>query len=699
MQRIAISILLWIMLAWIGAFVAGRYEQNRAYEKLSEELEYLAEVRIGILDRIVERRRRDVKFLVEVPPMSGIVRASNAQQYDVLEHSSLALWKKRLETIFYAFADVNPEIRQLRLIGLADGGREIVRVDGRGGKTVIRTRDDLQQKGKTKYFQSALTLHPKEVLVTDLELNREHDKIEEPVWPTGRIIAPVYDVKNTLFGMVVMNLDGNIILDILRSTLPKRYHIYAYDTKGEFLLHPEKEKTFLKDFGKTWKWADEFTLIQAAQHAGDASLYQTPKGKFYAVSRVYVLNPKRPNSHVVTIVATASEAVVTNAVQRTKLVVFMIVFLCGVIMSTLNYFYVRQKLRMNELLERQVKERTQEVLALSELQKAILSNASYGMVTTDVNGVVTSFNPAAEKMLGYTASEVIGKVTPEIWHDEKEIISWAAQLSKMLNKSIQPGFDVLVEKSRSGLENQHEWTFIRKDRTRFPVMLGVTMLHGIGGEIIGYLGIAVDITLQRQYEEALRKAKERSDMDSEMLRVQSEKLREMAIRDPLTGLANRRYFDEELLLAARRSKRTGLALTIFMIDVDFFKDYNDRYGHQAGDEVLQRIANIFKEYIVRVGDLVARYGGEEFVCVLSTTDEKGAQALASVLLTAVRDQQLQHEGSQVETMVTISIGGVVARLSKDDDVTELVKLADEYLYEAKNQGRNRAIIRELRKSQ
>jgi len=140
---------------------------------------------------------------------------------------------------------------------------------------------------------------------------------------------------------------------------------------------------------------------------------------------------------------------------------------------------------------------------LSMQQKAILDNAGYAIICTDPNGTVVVFNPAAERMLGYSASEIIGLKTPAIFHDAAEVTQRAQHFSVELREPVSPGFDVFVIRSRRGLFNEYEWTYVRKDGSRFPVLLNVTVISDQDNRIRGYLGIAVDITARRRAEARL----------------------------------------------------------------------------------------------------------------------------------------------------------------------------------------------------
>ncbi|MBA5687905.1 diguanylate cyclase [Rugamonas apoptosis] len=166
-------------------------------------------------------------------------------------------------------------------------------------------------------------------------------------------------------------------------------------------------------------------------------------------------------------------------------------------------------------------------------------------------------------------------------------------------------------------------------------------------------------------------------------------LQAMAFADGLTGVANRRLFDDTAKAECRRCARSGKPLAMLMIDVDFFKRYNDHYGHQAGDECLKRVALTLKDNLKRPHDLVARYGGEEFACMLPDTDEAGAMTVAEQLRLAIAALAIAHADSLIAPHVTISVGVAVLRPQPDDDCGALLRQADQALYQAKHEGRDR----------
>ncbi len=169
-------------------------------------------------------------------------------------------------------------------------------------------------------------------------------------------------------------------------------------------------------------------------------------------------------------------------------------------------------------------------------------------------------------------------------------------------------------------------------------------------------------------------------------------LEEIAAQDALTGVANRRLFDETLENEWARCRRMAAPLSLTMVDIDHFKAFNDRFGHQEGDRCLLRVADALASTCRRAGDLVARYGGEEFAVVLPLTTEGEAEALAQLLLRAVRELEIPHPASDAGHLVSVSIGVATRRPGPDESAAGLVAAADEALYTAKESGRNRVVV-------
>jgi diguanylate cyclase (GGDEF)-like protein len=206
------------------------------------------------------------------------------------------------------------------------------------------------------------------------------------------------------------------------------------------------------------------------------------------------------------------------------------------------------------------------------------------------------------------------------------------------------------------------------------------------GRVVLQAKVAAMYRLVRM-QRALVQLTEQLNQANEQLNLANMELHRVSMTDGLTGIPNRRVFDELLVREWRRCARLQKPISVVMLDVDYFKKFNDRYGHQAGDECLKTAAKMIAGAVPRASDLAARYGGEEFVLILSETDAEGARAVANRIREQVAGLKVANEDSP-HSYVTLSCGISTVVPSDDIPVEKLVKSADNALYLAKKQGRN-----------
>lgn len=202
--------------------------------------------------------------------------------------------------------------------------------------------------------------------------------------------------------------------------------------------------------------------------------------------------------------------------------------------------------------------------------------------------------------------------------------------------------------------------------------------------------------LKLKHEMDRRKAREQELLEvTRQLQEANETLLRISSMDGLTGISNRRRFEDYYDQEWRRAVRDEYPLSLIMVDIDYFKAYNDTYGHQAGDDCLKQVANSIADTVNRPGDLTARYGGEEFVIVLPNTEAGGAAMVAELLRAKVESLNIRHEKSLAAGKVTVSLGVATIVPNRGSSPSVLVVLADKALYQAKQEGRNRVRIHPL----
>jgi len=217
-------------------------------------------------------------------------------------------------------------------------------------------------------------------------------------------------------------------------------------------------------------------------------------------------------------------------------------------------------------------------------------------------------------------------------------------------------------------------------------------LHTINVKSGAPLNFDIFETLTKEYGKLLkhvRRVTRISDKNTVDLFARNVDLTDKIHHDPLTGIFNRRYLEEALKKNIKELSRSGSLLSVLMIDIDFFKNYNDTYGHNEGDICLIAVAETILKCAERDEDFVARFGGEEFVVVLPHTDEAGARFTADKVLEKMAEKHIPHGNSGVADYVTVSIGVTTIKVKHTHNGLDYIKYADEALYKSKRNGRNK----------
>ncbi|MBL7019738.1 MAG: diguanylate cyclase [Nitrospinaceae bacterium] len=326
-------------------------------------------------------------------------------------------------------------------------------------------------------------------------------------------------------------------------------------------------------------------------------------------------------------------------------------------------------------------------LALAEREK------SYRTIVETVSDVIFRLGPdqkiqfinPAIRFFGYDPAELVGHTIDEfidVPSNDQEFIS------KIATQAVGP-------LATSNLEVNIKETVLDGEGRSIPVLLDAFGLWDVSDEevfknnvekvFLGTLCIARNIMEIKAVEEELLQTQHR-------LMGMVEELKKIAVLDGLTGIANRRFFDEYSEREWKRAQRDKQSFTVVMIDLDCFKSYNDTYGHQRGDACLKEVAGAINSSMKRPSDLAARYGGEEFVLTLPETDKEGGYKLAEKLRQKIIDLKLEHENNICGNQITISLGVATGIAEPGKLFFDLMVQADKALYEAKRSGRNRTSV-------
>ncbi len=266
--------------------------------------------------------------------------------------------------------------------------------------------------------------------------------------------------------------------------------------------------------------------------------------------------------------------------------------------------------------------------------------------------------PQIEALLGWS---------PESWVGAQD---WA---DRMHPEDREETFNFCVSQSQAGVDHEADYRALTKDG-RYVWIRDVVHVVRVNGEVESLVGFMFDITERKETEEKLR--------------TLQKELEELSFKDGLTNIANRRLFDSIMDIEWSNARRNQQPLSLILIDIDYFKQYNDHYGHLRGDDALKRVAHTLDAAATRPRDLVGRYGGEEFVMLLPETDAVSAQKIAERCRTLITQLQIPHAGSQIGPWLTVSIGVGSVIPALNALIPDFIDAVDHMLYAAKHAGRD-----------
>lgn len=267
--------------------------------------------------------------------------------------------------------------------------------------------------------------------------------------------------------------------------------------------------------------------------------------------------------------------------------------------------------------------------------------------------------PQIETLLGWSADS---------W---RSIEDWAARIHPEDRESI---VNFCVAQSRAGIDHEADYRAMTKDGRYVWIRDVVHVERNAQGEVSSLIGFMFDISERKNNEQALE------DLQKE--------LEALSYNDSITGVSNRRKFDAVMAMEWQRAQESQQPLSLILLDIDYFKQYNDYYGHLAGDACLKRVTHVLTNAGLRKGDFFARFGGEEFVIVLPCTQADEAKEIAEHCRRIILQEKIQHQQSSIGEVLSISLGVGTMVPTAEDDLLSFINRVDKCLYLAKRRGRN-----------
>ncbi|MEE2733323.1 MAG: ATP-binding protein [Pseudomonadota bacterium] len=384
----------------VVAVVLGWYThestRTRLYEQQSQRTSEQLSLRANLLQRRLQEDRAKAHFLYSTPPVQGIVRATLNGGVDPEDDTRLAQWKRRLEIIFEAYLEDNPSVQQVRYIGLADDGRELVRVDRAGGNLKVRRGKELQAKGGRVYVQDIGKLKPDQIYVSEINLNREYGEIVFPHQPTYRIGVPVFDADYNIFGMIILNFDAQALLHSLTLDMPAELGLAVMNAQRKLIAHPMADYAFRHELEGEFSWESLYqTVASPVATLGLVRDNNTGRAFFYQESTV-PLDQRVTDRYMVLAVLLAQthvEQLLYEQSTRSLLVGG------GIVGLLLLFLFIFQS-NLNKNLR---------LINTQARFESIIEGSSDAIVAMDPAGNIQHWNTSAQDMLGYSARQVEGQ--------------------------------------------------------------------------------------------------------------------------------------------------------------------------------------------------------------------------------------------------------------------------------------------------
>ena len=374
------------------AWYSRQHAETVVYRDAREKLNHLQNLQEGIIKGTLENAEHHVRFLQAVPPVQGIADAVRNAEQSPSNDDQYQQWEARLKTTFVAYIRSNPMIAQIRYIGVANDGKELVRVDRKGGHIKVTPNQQLQSKGHRNYFKEGISLAPDKVYFSPINLNRELGMIEQPHWPTCRVIKASYDKQGRIFGLIVVNLNLQSVFDRLAASIPDTMSVFLLNSRDEFLFHPDSSRNFEFEFGDGSSWVQSYSDTENQVDGISYYLVENntnSKEAYYGIKQSLFM-PTGEGQRELTLITAQDLSVLRSEIRKPRLdLLFIAVAFFFVVVSVLILYWLIGKKSINEM-------------ALKAKIEAIFKGSRDLVIGLDAKGNVLSCNQSALVALGWS---------------------------------------------------------------------------------------------------------------------------------------------------------------------------------------------------------------------------------------------------------------------------------------------------------
>lgn len=563
----------------------------------------------------------------------------NRLKNDLIALKQSETFKKYLESdtnkeaseLFSLMINSDKDIYQLRFLDF--NGNEKIRFerDNISSPVIKIENKDLQNKASRYYFNEIKNVKKDTIWFSRVDLNEEYGKIEEPFIPTLRMGVPIY--YNEVFkGVLIMNVFfENTINNLVNSPF---FNISIYNKDGEFIYNKMKIDSKIVDNSWSMSIKRDFNFFKYLEYIENKFSNEDINSCFLSFSLDTVI----PNADKLTIFYEPNENELIKIIENERnyiLIVSMIVlglsiflaFILSIIPNLLN-----DKLhKLKDTLEKKIR----------------VIDDYVNLCVTDKKGVIIDVSKSYCTLTGYTRAELIGKRHNILRYEKTENRVYKELWETINSKKVWEG----------------ELTNVKKDGEIFNKKILITPELDENQNIVNFIAYSQDISYQKKIEL-------------------------ISVTDELTKLYNKREFNNIFTRSVENAKRFNNPYTMLMIDIDFFKQYNDSYGHLKGDYALESVAKAMKKCCTRSTDISFRLGGEEFGLIYIASNQKEALVFAKKIQDEIHNLKIEHKSSKVSSYLTVSIGLFFSENIRDFSKDDIYQRCDDALYFAKKAGRN-----------
>ncbi|WP_413282866.1 CHASE domain-containing protein [Vibrio sp. MA40-2] len=413
---------------------------KNSFTEINSELSETRESVLSELQNVVNKYRQDVLFLASSSAIRTLEKLETNIRPEALEqHSdSVQHWNERLADIFEAYMLSNEDVYQVRFIEAKDNWRERVKIQRFADELTVMDDDFLQSKANETYIEQTLQVGEGNVFVSDMTLNREYGKIERPHRPMWRFSSPVFFANGDLFGIVIINVDANNILQFFKNNISTKTDLYITNNEGQFLLHPNKSKTFTFEYGNIHRWQDEFHSLPFFEYirVADVISYSGITGNVFAKQGVFALQDKA-DGRLFNIYSATSQFPVFKKIAIQMGITIGILLLVSLLNIAIQYWlWLNDIITQKETLNTQREEQRSKE---SQRFKGLLESAPDATIVIDEQAIIQMVNVQAEQLFGYKRAELENQSIEKLIPRQKR----ETYTTQLMNYIQQPERDIV----------------------------------------------------------------------------------------------------------------------------------------------------------------------------------------------------------------------------------------------------------------